>query len=94
MENKVLSCLGMILRNRSMHDTFNHKLQRKQPYDTKALTEAVRTNVPKMNHHQKITYDTLIEAVINGTGGIYSLDAPGRERNVLIIAFGKDSIAE
>jgi hypothetical protein len=76
MANKVLSCLGMESPNRPMHDAFNHELEREQQYDTEALAEAVRTTVPKLNEQQRIAYDSLIEAVNNGTGGIYFLDAP------------------
>lgn len=77
MANKVLSCLGMTAPNRHMHDAFNHELQREQQYDTEALAETVRTNVPLLNQQQRIAYDTLIEAVNSGSGGIYFLDAPG-----------------
>lgn len=70
MANKVLSCLGMTAPNRHMHDALNHELQREQQYDTEALAETVRTNVPQLNQQQRIAYDTLIEAVNSGSGGI------------------------
>lgn len=65
---------------------YNHELQREQQYDTKPLAEAIHTNVPKLNYLQKIVYDTLIEAVNNGTGEIYFLDAPGRTEKMFLIS--------
>lgn len=52
MANKVLSCLGMTAPNRHMHNAFNHELQREKQYDTEALAETVRTNVPQLNQQQ------------------------------------------
>lgn len=46
MANKVLSSLGMISPDRSMHDAFNHELQREQKYDN-------------TNPQHKTTYDFL-----------------------------------
>ncbi|ESN93959.1 hypothetical protein HELRODRAFT_180370 [Helobdella robusta] len=59
------------------HNALNHELQREQQYDIIALTETVHTNVPQLNQQQKIAYNTLIEAVNSGSGGIYIFDAPG-----------------
>ncbi|KAF2890734.1 hypothetical protein ILUMI_15439, partial [Ignelater luminosus] len=86
MANKVLSCLGMTAPNRHMHYALNHKLQREQQYDTEALAETVRTNVPQLNQQQRIAYDTLIEAVNSGSGGIYFLDAPGGTGKTFLIS--------
>ncbi|GBP48677.1 ATP-dependent DNA helicase pif1 [Eumeta japonica] len=84
--NKVLSCLGMTAPNRHMHDALNHELQREQQYDIEALAETVRTNVPQLNQQQRIAYDTLIEAVNSGSGGIYFLDAPGGTGKTFLIS--------
>ncbi|XP_063907387.1 uncharacterized protein LOC135125669 [Zophobas morio] len=86
MANKVLSCLGMTAPNRHMHDALNHELQREQQYDIEALAETVRTNVPQLNQQQKIAYNTLIEAVNSGSGGIYFLDAPGGTGKTFLIS--------
>lgn len=86
MANKVLSCLGMISPNRSMHNAFNHELEREKQYDTEALAEAVRTNVPKFNEQQSIVYDSLLQAVNNGNGGLYFLDAPGGTGKTFLIS--------
>ncbi|KAK9872125.1 hypothetical protein WA026_016177 [Henosepilachna vigintioctopunctata] len=84
--NKVLSCLGMTAPNRHMHDALNHELQREQQYDIEVLAETVRTNVPQLNQEQKNVYDTLIEAVNSGSGGIYFLDAPGGTGKTFLIS--------
>jgi len=86
MANKVLSCLGMISSNRPMHDAFNYWLQKEQQYDTKALTEAVCTNVPQLNRQQRITCDVFIEAVNYETGGIYFFDASVRTGKTFLIS--------
>ncbi|XP_073955775.1 uncharacterized protein isoform X1 [Choristoneura fumiferana] len=86
MANKVLSCLGLTAPNRSMQDAFNHELRREQQYDTEALTETVRTTVPQLNEQQRITYDSLIQAVNSGSGGIYFLDAPGGTGKTFLIS--------
>ena len=77
MANHVLSCLGMAAPNRPMCDAFNHKLQREKQYDTKALVEIARTNVPQLYQQQRIAYDTLMEGVHSGSAGIYFLDVSG-----------------
>lgn len=82
---KVLSCLGMTAPNRHMYDALNHELQREQQYDIEALAEIVRTNVPQLNQQQKIAYNTLVEAVNSGSGGIYFLDAPGGTGKTFLI---------
>lgn len=86
MAKKVLSCLGMTANNRHMHDALNHELQSEQHYDTEALAETVRTNVPQLNQRQRIAYDTLIEAVNSGSGGIYFIDAPGGTGKTFLIS--------
>ncbi|XP_061379262.1 uncharacterized protein LOC133319319 [Danaus plexippus] len=86
MANKVLSCLGMTAPNRHLHDALNHELQREHQYDIEALAETVRTNVPQLNQQQRIAYDTLIEAVNSGSGGIYFLDAPGGTGKTFLIS--------
>ena len=86
MANKVLSGLGMTAPNRHMHDALNHELQREHQYDIEALAETVRINVPQLNQHQRIAYDTLIEAVNSGSGGIYFLDAPGGTGKTFLIS--------
>ncbi|XP_015189716.1 PREDICTED: uncharacterized protein LOC107073545 [Polistes dominula] len=72
--------------NRHMHDALNHELQREQQYDIEALPETVRTNVPQLNQQQRIAYNTLIEAVNSGSGGIYVLDAPGGTGKTFLIS--------
>ncbi|XP_062538157.1 uncharacterized protein LOC134206452 [Armigeres subalbatus] len=108
MVNKMLTQLGMISPNRSMHVAFNQEVQRELNYDRDELKETVRSNIPKMNHNQKSAYDTIIKAVNDESGGIYFLDAPGgtgktflislllatvRSQNKIALALASSSIA-
>ncbi|ESN93960.1 hypothetical protein HELRODRAFT_180371 [Helobdella robusta] len=76
----------MTAPNRHKHNALNHELQREQQYDIIALTETVHTNVPQLNQQQKIAYNTLIEAVNSGSGGIYIFDAPGEIEKTFLIS--------
>ncbi|GBP22165.1 hypothetical protein EVAR_10675_1 [Eumeta japonica] len=76
----------MTAPNHHMHDALNHELQREQQYDIEALAETVRTSVPQLNQQQRNAYNTLIEAVNSGSGGIYFLDAPGGTRKKFLIS--------
>ncbi|XP_026475891.1 uncharacterized protein LOC113381100 [Ctenocephalides felis] len=72
--NKVLLYLGLTAPNRCVRYAFNHELRREPKYDIETLTEIVRTAVPKLNDHQRIVYDDLIQADLEG---FFFLDAPG-----------------
>lgn len=84
--NKSLQQLGMPSPNRNWHDLFNIEMQREQQYDQNDLNAYVRANEPKLNEQQKIAYDSLIEAIDNGSGGLYFLDAPGGTGKTFLIS--------
>ncbi|GBP51658.1 hypothetical protein EVAR_48281_1 [Eumeta japonica] len=65
----------MKVPNRLIRDAFNHELQREQQYDTEVSTDTVPSNVPQLDTQRRIAYDTLIEAVNSGSGGIYFFNA-------------------
>jgi len=46
----------------------------------------VNLNVSKLNDHQKNVYDTIMQAVQNEAGGLYSLDAPGGTGKTFVIS--------
>ncbi|XP_055920291.1 uncharacterized protein LOC129951943 [Eupeodes corollae] len=46
-------------------------------YDPNELIQSVQTNVPLLNLKQREVYDTLINAINDGNGGLFFLDAPG-----------------
>ncbi|KAL4101308.1 hypothetical protein QTP88_021328 [Uroleucon formosanum] len=48
--------------------------------------EFVRNNVPLLNEQQKQVYETLMQAVDNNTGGLFSLDAPGGTGKTFVIS--------
>lgn len=86
MSGNLLCKLGMPPPNRSMHDAFNRELEREIDFDRVALSQAVRTNVPMLNPEQKQVYDELMQAVDNGNGGIFFLDAPGGTGKTFLIS--------
>ncbi|XP_073821564.1 uncharacterized protein [Musca autumnalis] len=86
MSTKPLSDLGMAAPNRPMHHAFNQELRREKQYDCDALRELVRTSVPLLNRQQKYAYQTIMQAVNNGTGGFFFLDAPGGTGKTFLLA--------
>ncbi|XP_026470309.1 uncharacterized protein LOC113374496 [Ctenocephalides felis] len=86
MANKVLSCLGLTAPNRCVRYAFKHELRKEQQYDIETLTKLVCTAIPKLNDHQRIIYDDLIQAVNSGSGGIFFLDSPGGTRKTFLIS--------
>lgn len=86
MSGNLLCKLGTPPPNRSMHDAFNRELEREIDFDRVALSQAVRTNVPMLNPEQKQVYDELMQAVDNGNGGIFFLDAPGGTGKTFLIS--------
>ncbi|XP_053949398.1 ATP-dependent DNA helicase pif1-like [Anastrepha ludens] len=63
--------------DRGMNDAFNRELEREREYDLHELILSVQTNVPLLNPKQREVYDTLINAIDDGNGGLFFLDAPG-----------------
>ncbi|VEN49979.1 unnamed protein product [Callosobruchus maculatus] len=86
LTNKSLIQLGMTMSNRPMHNVFNQELRRETQYDCDALREAVQRDVPLLNKQQRYAYDTLMEVVNDGTGGIFFLDAPGGTGKTFLIS--------
>ena len=68
---KVSSQLGMPAPNRPMHNAFNQELLREKMYNLDALRELLQINVPLLNPKQEYVFDTLMNIVNDGTGGIY-----------------------
>ena len=84
--NKSLVQLGMVSPNRSMRNLFNREIQGEQAYDCNELNVFVQENVPKLNNEQKQVYDMIIDAVNDGRGGMYFLDAPGGTRKTFLVS--------
>jgi hypothetical protein len=57
--------------NRPMHNAFNQELLREKMYNFDGLREFLRINVLLLNPQQKYVFDTLMNIVNYGTGGIY-----------------------
>ncbi|XP_046965797.1 uncharacterized protein LOC124534146 [Vanessa cardui] len=52
-------------------------LMRELDYDTDLLMQQIAEALPLLNSEQKIIFDTIIEKVSSGRGGLFFLDAPG-----------------
>lgn len=84
--NKALGQLCMIAPNRPMYDLFQRELQREQLFECDELRAFMQTHIPQLNVQQKNAYDRIMQAVINNTGGLYFLDAPGGTGKTFLIS--------
>lgn len=75
--NKALAQLGLIAPNRAEQDVLDQEILRERQYNFVELRIFVQTNVPKLNDQQKFVYNTIMQGVINQSGGLFFLDAPG-----------------
>ncbi|XP_053949346.1 uncharacterized protein LOC128857621 [Anastrepha ludens] len=69
-----------------MNDAFNRELEREREYDLHELIQSVQRNVPLLNPKQREVYDTLINAIDDGNGGLFFLDAPGGTRKTFLMS--------
>ncbi|XP_043863668.1 uncharacterized protein LOC122756901 [Drosophila mojavensis] len=67
----LLDRLGMPAPDRGMNNAFNRELEREREYDPHELMQSVQTNVPLLNPKQREIYDTLINAIDDGNGGLF-----------------------
>ncbi|XP_049306716.1 uncharacterized protein LOC125777010 [Bactrocera dorsalis] len=86
MCGSLLARLGMTSPDRGVNDAFERELQREREYDTNALSQLVRTNVPLLNPQQKEVYDTVMKAIDDGNIGMIFLDAPGGTGKTFLIS--------
>lgn len=86
ISGRALGQLGMIAPNRPQRDLVDRELQREQQYNSADLQTFVNSNLRKLNAHQKIVFDTIMQAVQNNTGGFYFLDAPGGTGKTFVIS--------
>lgn len=77
MSGKLLIEVHMPAPSRQARDVLNRELERERAYDITHLQQQVQTNFPLLNEQQSSAYNQLINAVDNGNGGIFFLDAPG-----------------
>lgn len=86
MANKALAQLGLIPPDRPMHNMFNQDLRREQQFDCNELRIFVQSNISKLNIHQKEAYDSIMNVVNDGSGGMFFLDAPGGTGKTFLIS--------
>ncbi|XP_050340250.1 ATP-dependent DNA helicase PIF2-like [Bactrocera neohumeralis] len=77
MCGSLLVRLGMPAPDRGMNGAFNTEIEREREYDPHELIQSVQSNVLLLNPKQKEVCDTLINAIDDGNGGLFFLDAPG-----------------
>ncbi|GFV13168.1 uncharacterized protein TNCV_4071081 [Trichonephila clavipes] len=75
--NKALVQLGMPASNRPANNLFDCDLQRETHYDSDELGTFVRTNLPQLILEQRITYDRIMRAITEQSGGLFFIDSPG-----------------
>ena len=75
-----------------MHDAFNRESERERENYTNALSKSVQSKVPLSNQQQKTAYDTIMEAVYDGNGGMFFIDSPGGTGKTFFISLILDTI--
>lgn len=86
ISNKTLIELGMEAPARTPESFHNNDLRREQCYDINELDTYIRSNLPKLKTEQMNVYTTIMQAVENGTGGLYFLDAAGGTGKTFVIS--------
>lgn len=85
MVGKTLNELGITSPNRSLGNRMERELLRETSYNTDDLEHFVSENVQHLVADQKIAFDKIVNAVDNGLGGMYFLDAPGGTGKTFVI---------
>lgn len=84
--NKALVELGLTAPNRSANDLFDRDFQQEINFDIDTLESFLQTNLPKLVPEQRIVYDRIMNVIINQSGGLYFLDAPGGTGKTFLIS--------
>ncbi|XP_050340940.1 uncharacterized protein LOC126767493, partial [Bactrocera neohumeralis] len=82
MCGSLLARLGMTSPDRGVNDAFERELQREREYDTNALSQLLRTNIPLLNPQQK----DVMKAIDDGNVGMIFLDASGGTGKTFLIS--------
>lgn len=86
INNKTLIQLGMVAPQRSAYDLYDRDLLREQQFNADDLRAFVEANKQLLVADQKLAYDTITNAVANGRGGLFFLDAPGGTGKTFLIS--------
>uniref|UniRef100_A0A6P7GQM2 ATP-dependent DNA helicase n=1 Tax=Diabrotica virgifera virgifera TaxID=50390 RepID=A0A6P7GQM2_DIAVI len=62
---------------RNAFSVLNYEITKEKSYNVNELLEYIAHNKPLLNDNQKKVYDVIMDRIINNTGGIIYLDAPG-----------------
>ncbi|XP_063915454.1 ATP-dependent DNA helicase pif1-like [Zophobas morio] len=77
INNKILNQLGLFSPERDRNDVIDRDVLREKQYDVDALQVYVETQKRLLTNDQRLAYDTIMEHVRGGNGGLLFLDAPG-----------------
>lgn len=77
INNKNLEELGLISPDRNRNDIINRDLLREKQYDVEALNNYVESHKKLLTNDQRLAYNSVMEYLQKGNGGILFLDAPG-----------------
>ncbi|XP_061394706.1 ATP-dependent DNA helicase pif1-like, partial [Musca vetustissima] len=86
IKNKLLIEVGMIAPIRPISDPYERDLIRETDYHPQELEIYLGENLPKLQPEQKNVYDYVMDAIINQTGGLHFIDAPGGTGKTFLIS--------
>lgn len=85
MNNKCLADLGLPAPIRNGGDVRDRDLLRERNYDANQLRAYVEAHLPQLVPDQRVAYDTVMQRIESGNGGILFLDAPGGTGKTFLI---------
>lgn len=85
INNKILSQLGLPSPLRDRMDISDRDILRERQYDIEQLQDFVESHINLLTDDQKHAFDTVMQYVQNGNGGIIFLDAPGGTGKTFLI---------
>ncbi|XP_061398409.1 uncharacterized protein LOC133334127 [Musca vetustissima] len=86
IKNKLLIEVGMVAPIRAISDPYERDLLRETDYHPQELEIYLGENLPKLQPDQKNVYDYVMDAIINQTGGLHFIDAPGGTGKTFLIS--------
>ncbi|XP_061393216.1 uncharacterized protein LOC133328686 [Musca vetustissima] len=86
IKNKHHIEVGMVAPIRPISDPYERDLLRETDYHPQELEIYLGENLPKLQLEQKNIYDYVMDAIINQTGGLHFIDAPGGTGKTFLIS--------
>lgn len=86
ISNKTLNQVGMQRPTRTEHYESDRDLHRERYYNICELEIFLTANIPLLQTDQRTTYEIIMEAVVNKSGGLFFIDAPGGTGKTFLIS--------